>query len=266
MQADPAAVFPPQTPSREPIRFLDLIDGGRLRECFSKGNGNGVKVGLLDSGVASHHPDLDGKVVANYEVIGSGNDARVVESAQGEDVLDHGTANAFLIHQQAPEAEIHSVQVLGPQHNTSSERLLAALDFAIDQEWDVINLSLGTELNFDKFADIADRAYYSGVILVAAKANRPDAIGFPAGLSSVVGVDLEHFESPEQFRFSPLHCIEVEASGIYLEAPSIHGGNRNFTGTSFACPQVTGMAARLRSVFPEMNTSQFKTALAKLAS
>lgn len=247
------------------MTFDRILDRSLLRECLSSGSGKGVKVGILDSGVASDLPELNGRVVANYEVVEQrGSRPRIVSLDKGIDVIEHGTACAYIVHKHAPDAEIHSIRVIGASHSATSQKLLAALEFAIDQEWDILNLSLGTESSYEQLARLADRAYYKGQLWIAAKDNKRNKVGYPAGLASVVGVDMDWFEDPVAFRFYPDKTTEVEACGVYVDAPTPKGGWQQFTGTSFACPQVTGIAARLREHFPDLTPFQLKAALAAL--
>ena len=74
------------------MTFDDVLAVGRLRECLESGTGKGVRIGLLDSGVASSLPPFDGCVVANYEVVeDSRHGARIVTLEKGLDVIEHGT-------------------------------------------------------------------------------------------------------------------------------------------------------------------------------
>ena len=247
------------------MTFDGVVDQERLRECLASGTGKGVKVGILDSGVASDLPELNGRVVGNYEIVEyRRGKPEVVPLAKGEDVIEHGTACAYIIHQHAPDAELHSVRVIGASHSSTSTRLLAALEFAVEQEWDVLNLSLGTESSYEQLARLADKAYYQGMLWIAAKDNKRNKVGYPAGLASVVGVDMDYFENPLNFRFHPERVTEVEASGVYVDAPTPGGGWQQFTGTSFACPQIAGIAAKLREHFPDLTAFQLKAALASL--
>lgn len=247
------------------MTFDRLINREALSECLSSGTGKGVKVGILDSGVASGLPELNGRVVSNYEVVESRNrPTEVVPIEHGTDVIEHGTACAYIIHKHAPDAELHNIQVIGRTHTATSQKLLAALEFAVDQKWDILNLSLGTDSNYENLARLADRAYYQGMIWISAKDNKRNKVGYPAGLSSVVGVDMEYFEDPAAFHFYPDKVIEIDASGVYVDAPTSTGGWQQFTGTSFACPQISGIAARLKEHFPDMTSFQLKTALAAL--
>ncbi len=245
--------------------FDEIVNRERLRECLATGTGKGVKVGILDSGVASDLPQLHGRVVANYEVLEDRyHGPRVVALEKGVDVIEHGTACAYIIHQHAPDAELHSVRVIGQSHSATSSKLLSALEFAVEQNWDILNLSLGTESNYEKIARLADQAYYKGMLWVAAKDNKRNKVGYPAGLASVVGVDMDFFTHPGSFRFHPGRVTEVEALGVYVDAPTSDGGWQQYTGTSFACPQISGIAARLREHFPDLTPFQLKAALAAL--
>lgn len=247
------------------MTFDSVIDQARLRDYLETGTGKGVKVGILDSGVASDLPELNGSVAGNYEVVERGHrKPSIVELDRGEDVIEHGTACAYIIHQHAPAAELHSIRVIGRTHSATSQRLLAALEFAVEQEWDILNLSLGTESSYEQLARLADRAYYQGMLWIAAKDNKRNRVGYPAGLASVVGVDMDYFEDASAFRFYPGRVTEVEACGVYVNAPTPSGRWQQFTGTSFACPQVTGLAARLREHFPDLTPFQLKSALAAL--
>lgn len=247
------------------MTFDDCIDTGQLSACLASGTGKGVKIGVLDSGIATELPALHGKVRESYEVIEQGrNGVSVARLDKGYDAVEHGTACAYIIHQHAPDAELYSVKIIGRSHSSTSQKLIGALEFALTQDWDILNLSLGTESQYESLSRLADWAYYQGMIWVAAKDNKRHKIGYPAGLSSVIGVDMEHFKEPHCFRYYPGRVIEVEANGVYVDAPTPEGGWQQFTGTSFACPQVVGIAARLREHFPKLTSYQLKTALTAL--
>ncbi|MEM7698994.1 MAG: S8 family serine peptidase [Verrucomicrobiota bacterium] len=256
---------PSRSDSSSSSSFEEVIREGCLRECLVTATGKGVRIGILDSGVDSRHPILEGRVVGNYEVIEDRlGEPGVVNLEHGYDVMDHGTANAYIIRQHAPDAELHSIRVIDPTHNSTSLKFVTALEFALEQGWDILNLSLGTDSRYAEIARLADLAYYQNMLWVAAKHNERDKIGYPAALSSVVGVGMDYFESFEEFRYYPDRVIEVEASGVYIEAPRANGGWQQYTGTSFACPQITGMVAQLRECFPDLTPFQLKTALLAL--
>lgn len=91
-------------------------------------------------------------------------------------------------------------------------------------------------------------------------------VGYPAAFSSVLGVDMKHYTDPMMFRYVNNHKVEVNAKGIYVEAPAAGGGTQWYTGTSFACPHVSGMAARLRQTMPGLSMPQLRLALLCLSN
>src|SRR5438874_7099836 len=117
----------------EPITLEDLGRAG----------GDGVRVLVVDSGVAPGHPALRGKPVTTWYVDGPTGAMRVI-AEPGQDVYGHGTAVAAILGEYAPDADICSLRVLGGDMRAASTRVLEALHWAIDQGFDVVNCSFGT--------------------------------------------------------------------------------------------------------------------------
>ena len=226
------------------------------------GRGNGVKIGLLDTGVQDDHPDVQGTIAAHYEIEGHGE--QVTRVRQGFDWISHGTACAGIIHEMAPEAEIHSVQIIGQKPTGTPANLMAGLRFAIDQGWDVINISAGAGRPHKELRIMAEEAWNAGIIVIAAKDNRPGEIGFPAAFPTVLAVDMEHFKDRLTFRYDPACLVQVEAKGVYVDAPCADGGRKLYTGSSFAAPHISAIAARLKSEVPELDAWMFREVLSEL--
>jgi len=253
-----------QTPKRPALR--SIVDVDRLRQAFHEGTGKGVRVGVLDSGVDGHHPAFAGKIHAQYDVVSDRMGIRCV-AAPPTDSIGHGTACAGIILQIAPEAEIYSIKVIGKDSKGTGDQLVSALGFALEQDLDVINMSLGTTDSriSQRLGALADRAFYDGRIIVAA-ANNFGQVAFPAHFSSVLAVNMEGFEDPEMVRFDWGSPVELAARGIYVEAPAMGGGTQLYTGTSFACPHVSGLLARVISVYPGLTPFEARFLLSMLSS
>ncbi len=248
------------------MSFTDLVDSSQLRELMESGTGRGVRIGILDSGVNPDLPELEGSVKANFEVPQTGDTAKVVPATFAEDTIAHGTACASIIHKYAPDAELFSIQVIGKNHAASTPQLVAALEFAIDQQWDILNVSIGNETLTTEIAALADRAFYQKSLMIAAKDNKPDKIGYPAACASVLAVDMDFFEDPFEFRYLENNPTEIEASGVYIDCPLPDGDRQSYTGSSFACPHITAIAARLRQHFPGLSMTDLKIALRALST
>ncbi|MGI9515744.1 MAG: S8 family peptidase [Pirellulaceae bacterium] len=241
--------------------FDNLVNIERLRELASRGTGRGVRVAILDTGVDDKHPDLAGAVKESYAIVRRGPGYKCVPVTDG-DPVGHGTACAGIIHSIAPEAELYSVRVMGHDASGTLEQLTQGIRWALEQKYDVVNLSLGTlqKRNLIVMHELIEKAYVQGQIVVAA-ANNQRRVSYPAQFATVVSVDNEAFEDRSKFFFNLGSPIEIVAHGIYVEAPAPGGGYRLYTGTSFACPHISGIAACLRSEFPELTAFQLKSLL-----
>lgn len=234
-------------------------------QSLCKATGRGVRIGLLDTGVASMHPQLQSAKLTNYAV--SATDPWQVRSlTEGKDYRDHGTACAGILHRHAPDAEIHSVCVISDSGEELLQRLIAGLRFAINQRWNIINFSLGTRIKSDELTELCKEATQAGQILIAAKDNASGESGFPAAFPSVLGVDLDHFESPLEFSYHPEQEIEVIANGIYIEAPRPGGGSHHYTGTSYACPHISALAAKISELSTDLSAQELRQVLSELST
>ncbi len=242
-----------------------LVDAEALHAAFRNSRGSGIRVAILDSGVDGRHPSLAGRIAGQFDIVESQGRVRC-EAAPPVDLIGHGTACAGIVAELAPEAEITSIRVFGAEARTSTDALAGALGFALDRGFDVINMSLGTTgaAGQARLGGLADRAFYEGRIVVAA-ANNFGHVAYPAHLSSVIAVGMEGFAEPERLRYIWGEPVEVGARGVYVEAPALGGGTQLFTGTSFACPHVAGVVARLASAFPGLSAFEARLLLALLA-
>ncbi len=243
-----------------------VVDVERLREALHTGRGKGVRVAVLDSGVDGKHPVFASQLRAQFDVVTDRMGSRCVK-AQPTDGIGHGTACAGIVLQLAPEAEIYSVKVIGSDSRGTADQLVAGLTFALDQGYDVINMSLGTTdaRITARLGALTDRAFYEGRIIVAA-ANNQGRTAYPAQFSSVLSVNMEGFDDATVVRYDYGGPIELSARGVYVEAPAPGGGSQLFTGTSFACPHVTGLLARVLSVYPGLAAFEARLVLSLLSS
>lgn len=240
------------------------IDSDRLLADLQAGTGRGVRVAILDTGVDESHPDLTGKV-SSYDLVRSGG-SFACKPAKGTDQVGHGTACAWIIKQMAPESEVHSVKIIGGHAGGSNAELIEGMRWAIEQKMDVVNISAGTldRKSRDRISDLADQAYYGGVTIVAAANNNPRLKAYPAMLSSVVAVDAQAIKDKLTVRYRLQNPTEVEADGIYVEVPGNDGKPKYYTGTSFACPRVSAIVARLLSVHPNLQPFEVRSLLLHL--
>lgn len=147
--------------------------------------GNGVKVAVIDTGVDYNHPDIsgfgsNGKVIGGYDF--------VENDETPQDTNGHGTEVAGIIAANgnlkgiAPEAKILAYRVSDTGDSVSSDLIVKAIQKAVEDKADIINLSLGVNRTNDKIEDAINYAVGKGIVVVAAAGNSgPDfrTIGSP---------------------------------------------------------------------------------------
>jgi subtilisin family serine protease len=228
---------------------------------FGGSTGAGVKVCILDSGVEAGHP-LVGELASAVVITIDENDEPHAEEDLEGDLCGHGTACAGVVRSIAPEAELHSVRVLGAGFTGSGRVLLAGLRWAVDQGFDVINMSLSTtKRQFGEVLhEIADSAYFKRTMLVASAHNMP-VESYPWRFSSVVSVGSHEEPDPLLFYANPNPPVEFFARGVDVEIAWLGGGTIRATGNSFATPCISAIVALILGKHPQLTPFQLKTVL-----
>ena len=227
--------------------------------------GAGVRVGIIDSGLEVDHPRLRGHVVESVVVEMVDGEPEVVPDESG-DLYGHATACAGIILGLAPNVELVSVRVLGANLSGKGAAFAAGLEWAIDHEIDVVNLSLSSksEALFPVFHELVDKAYFRGVPLVSAANNVP-AASYPSLFSSVFSVAAHGEADPWRLYYNPAPPVEFGAWGVDVPIAWKGGGSTVATGNSFAAPHVAGMVALIRAKHPGLTPFEIKSILAAVA-
>lgn len=186
----------------------NLIGADKLRE--SGYTGKGVQVAVVDTGIDKNHPALKKNYKGGYDVIDQDNDpsetapnASFPPRAGNPYETSHGTHVSGTILDVAPEVDLYAYRVLGPYGSGTTADVIAGIERAVQDGADVINLSLGSDVNQSYSADsiAIDNAVKSGVNIVVAAGNAgPDisTLGSPAGaqLALTVGASTTPVNTP----------------------------------------------------------------------
>jgi subtilisin family serine protease len=228
---------------------------------FGGSKGKGARVCILDSGVEGGHPlvgELESAVVIS---VGENDEVLVEEDLEG-DVSGHGTACAGIVRSLAPECDISSVRVLGSAFTGSGAVLLGGLRYAVEQGFDVINMSLSTTKK--PFAsvlhELADNAYFKRTVLVASAHNMP-VESYPWRFSSVISVGSHEEPDPLAFYYNPNPPVEFFGRGVNVEVPWSGGRSLKVSGNSFATPHLSAICALILAKHQELTPFQLKSVL-----
>ena len=213
----------------------------------SQNKGRGVRVAILDTGIDLDHPDL--RVAGDVTF--------VPETTSGDDDHGHGTMAAGIVAALdndigvvgvAPEVELYSVKVLNSNGSGVMSIILSGIEWAIDNNMQVINMSFGGSMDFPLAIRTAlEKAYQSGIVLVAGAGNAGDQgiIFSPARFEPVIAVGATDQQDARASFSCTGSTLELMAPGVGILSTSRGGGYNTGSGTSFSTPHVTGLAALL---------------------
>lgn len=271
-----------------------LAESG-ITKAWEVSRGANVKVAVIDSGVDGKHPDLAGVLAGGVDVSGAGSpDGQKSIGAKPEHGTLVATMLAGRGHQApdataspspsagpsatpegmapdgivgvAPEAQLLSVSTwlgsVNPGGKSDQDQIPQAVRWAVDNGARVINISLGsTSPEWPQSWDAAFLyAEQKDVLIVAAAGNRGGGnvqVGAPAtipGVLTVAGLDRKGTASIDSSSQGISIGVAAPAEGLIGGLPG--GGYAEWAGTSGATPIVAGVAALIRSKWPEMSANQ----------
>ncbi|GAA0289423.1 minor extracellular serine protease Vpr [Gracilibacillus halotolerans] len=169
-----------------------------MEHVSSHWTGKGVKVGVIDTGVDYTHPDLRLNYRGGYDLVDFDGDPMETTIEEGIPTT-HGTHVAGIIAANgqmkgiAPDAELYAYRALGPGGTGTSVQVMAAIEQAVKDGMDVINLSLGNTINGPDWPTsvAVNRATEEGIAVVIANGNSgPNqwTVGSPASADQVISV------------------------------------------------------------------------------
>ena len=229
-----------------------------LDELHRVATGKNVRVAAIDSGVELDHPDLQGAIAVARNFVDARDAVAEVHGTAVAGIIGARADNSVGIVGIAPEARLMALRAcwqVPADANVavcSSFTLAKALQFAIDNNARVINLSLGGPR--DRLLErLVAAAVSRGVVIVAAADPRFADGGFPASLPGVLAVagDDVHDRSATVYL--------APGRDIPTTLPGQHWGLVG--GSSYAAAEIAGLVALLIDIAPEQNPQQIRETL-----
>lgn len=245
-----------------------------LQESWKKFKKNkDIVVAVIDTGIQGDHAFLadniyvvGGKKSANnYGVDFSG--SKVTSSPS--DQHGHGTHVAGIVKSVFPEVKILALKYYNPKASGQAnlEATIKALKYAVDNNVDVINYSGGGPEASVEELRILKEAERKGILVIAAAGNERSNIDdkrhayYPAsyGLSNIITVGA-HDDSLNIIPSSNYgkNSVDIAAPGHRIRSAIPGNAAAYMTGTSQATAFVTGVAAMIKSKYPQMKFDQVK--------
>jgi subtilisin family serine protease len=192
-----------------PIYSQDASDGAPFigaHDMNAAGfSGQGMKVGVIDTGIDYLHPDLKYAFKGGYDFVDNDKDPYETPPSRWTQETTHGThvsgtivgknVSGHGVRGVAPEADLYVYRVLGSGGSGTDSNVIAGIEKSVEDDMDVINLSLGSGVQHDPYSPTSiavNNAILSGVTVVLSNGNEGArgrySVGSPASSDMAISV------------------------------------------------------------------------------
>jgi subtilisin family serine protease len=221
-------------------------------------DGSGVKVGVLDTGCNNF-------ATFNVEVANVKDGYNFITNSENwVDGFGHGTRVCSIVKRVvAPGCDLYALKTISDEVVTSETAILAALDFAIDEELDFLNLSW--TFFTPSIGSAIDNVIASGTVICAASGNNTEDFYtlLPASYPGVIAVNaITEARQPVYKNIIPMpdiigsHGVDVACGGWATEQYNVANAYVNGWGSSFACPFFVGALALYKQELQESDNNK----------
>ncbi len=227
----------------------------------------GVHVAVIDDGI---NKALYGGIALKHDIVITNELAIEERTNYNPYIKSHGTVCTAIIEKYCKGIEISSIRILNDKYHGGIKQLVKAMEWCIENEIKIINLSAGTVSYWDRaeLKTIVDKACKIGIVIVAAN-NNDGFITYPASFPKVIGVKCDRSDNLDEgcivYDFEPPDGIEVTACGKHLLVDYCGNAVMTDNWNSYSAPQVSAMIANIINEFPNAVIHEIREKLWKQA-
>lgn len=238
-------------------------------KAWSTSTGYRVKIGVIDTGADYYHPDLRQSLAKGINLLNrhmmplddNGHGTHIA----GTIAAANGTEGMIGV---APRATIYPVKAFDHNGSAYVSDIIQGIDWCIRSRMHVINMSFGMKTRSKALLDIVNKAYLSGISIVASSGNdgKRRNIDYPAKYPQTISVGatdrsrrIASFSNRGEF-------IDIYAPGDKIISSWTQGKYHEMSGTSMATSHVSGAIALLLAQNPDLQPADIKTLLLQTAT
>jgi len=242
---------------------IDRIDADLA---WTTSSGSGIKVAIIDTGIDTGHPDLTANIKGGVNTIKSWvgyND----DNGHGTHVAGIVAAlnNDYGVVGVGPQIDLYAVKALDRRGSGYLSDVIEGLDWAIQNNMQVVNMSLGTTSDIQSFSEAVQRVNSAGIVQVAAAGNDGKAVNYPAAYPEVIAVSATDQTDTIASWSSRGAEIDLAAPGVSIYSTYKNSAYKTLSGTSMASPHVAGAAALVLTVCETCNPAEVQQRLESTA-
>ncbi len=239
-------------------------------EVWPKTKGNSIKIAILDTGV-SFHEDL--QIYGGYDFVNDDDDPSD-DHGHGTHVAGIAAAidNTIGVVGVAPEVHLYAVKMLDSDGSGTVGWAVKGIEWAINNQMHIVSMSWGSSTNHPALRNAVNSAYRQGLLLVAAAGNSGESNGegdnveYPARYDAVIAVAATDRYNERAYWSSTGPTVELAAPGVSIYSTWKGNSYATASGTSMACPHVSGVAALIWHKDSSLTNKEVRSTLQNTAT
>lgn len=213
--------------------------------------GEGIKVGIIDTGVCTTHPDLAGRIKDGVNFTSEDKDSICDHSGHGTHVSGIVAAerNGSGVVGVAPKADLYIAKAFDKSGKTSYPAIERSLLWLAEKKVDVINMSFSSGYAGFRYSEAIRAIKRLGITMICAAGNEGagSVMGYPASFAETIAVSAVDINKHIADFNSRGSAAEIAAAGINIFSTYLNNGYATLSGTSMATPIITGAVAILQA-------------------
>lgn len=241
---------PPPTPPAQSLPWgVARIQADHI---WASNTADPIKVAVVDTGIDLSHPDLVANIKGGMSAIGTSyND----DNGHGTHVAGIMAAadNPIGVVGVGPAADLYAVKVLNKRGSGWVSDIIEGLQWCVDNDIDVVNMSLGSKSSSTTFGEAVQATLDAGVVVVAAAGNSgpgDNTVEYPGAYPGVIAVGATDSSDDIASFSSRGPQVTIAAPGVSVRSTYKGSSYATLSGTSMASPHVAGVVALVLATTP----------------